>query len=212
MTTEIEKIERRTVQYWFQDGLLEMAFGGFLLLLALFFLAEASAPAKSGWRFFLDVGLLPLFIFGGWAMNRTVRSLKHKITYPRTGYVSYRKPERKKRAARGFVIGAAAGILSASMATLFASKSAGFDWMPAGSGVAFALALSILAFRTDLIRLAGLAVFALAAGIVLSFSGWGDRLGLAVFYGTLAVSLFLSGWLTLRRYLRKYRLPDEVSQ
>ena len=210
MPTEIEKIERRTVQYWFQDGVFEMAFGGFLLLLALFFGVQAAAPAKAGWRFFLSVGLLPLFVFGGWAMNKVVRILKQKITYPRTGYVSYRKPGGKKRAARAFVIGGAAGILGALAVVVFSSKSVSFNWMPAGSGVGFGLALSLLAFRSKLIRLAALAVFIAAAGFVLSFSGWEESQGLAAFYGTLAVSLFLSGWITFRRYLRIHRLPDEA--
>jgi hypothetical protein len=212
MTTDIEKIERRTVQYWFQDGVFEMALGGFLLLLGLFLWAQGSAPPKSVWGFFLAVGFLPLFLLGGWAMKKAVRTLKQKITYPRTGYVSYRKPEGKRRAARGYIIGGMAGIVGAVAALMFTSKSAGFAWMPAGSGVAFALVLSLLAFRSNLIRLVALAVLVAAAGIVLSFSGWGELRGLAAFYGILAVSLFLSGGITFLRYLRSHRLPDEASR
>jgi len=213
MTTELEKIERKTVQYWFQDGLFEMAFGVFLLLLALFFLFRASVPLNPGWRLFLDVGLLPFLIyFGVRAVGKTVRSLKKKITYPRTGYVSYRKPERKKRAKSGFVMGATAGILSTAAATLFSSKSAAFAWMPAWIGLIFALGFWHLAVRSKLTRMAALAVIVTAAGIGLSFSGWGEMQRLAVFFGTSAVSLAFSGWITFRRYLRSFRLPGETSQ
>jgi hypothetical protein len=212
MKTEIEKIEQRTARYWFEDGLVEMAFGGVVLLLALFFGARAAAPAKGAWRFLLDVGLLPLFVLGGWGMNKAVRTLKQRITYPRTGYVSYCKPEGKKGAWRAFLIGATAGITGALTALVLAAKSPGFDRLPAVSGVGFALGLSFLAFRFKLTRLAVLAVFSAAAGIALAFSGWGESGELAAFYGVLAVSLLLSGWLAFRRYLRDHPLPDEASR
>lgn len=212
MDTDIRAIERRTVRHWFEDGIQETTFGAVLWLLGLYFLARHLAPEKSAWSFALDVGLLPLFILGGWAMNRAIRSLKRKITYPRAGYVSYRKPDRRKRAGRAFVIGAAAGTLGALAALLLSAKPAGFAWLPAGTGLALALVLVILGVRTGMARLAPPALIIAAGGCAIAFLGWEEMAGLAGLYGISGTALVLSGGLACRRFIRKHPLPDEAAR
>ncbi len=213
MVTEIEKIERKTVRYWFIDGIWEMAWSGFILMWGLLFLAQALVPpAKSSWQFLLLFGFLPLFILAGWAVNRTVRTLKQKLTYPRTGYLSYRRPEGKQRVRRSVLAGGLAGAIGALIAYLLLRLPANLAWMPLLTGLAFAPVFVFLAVRAGAVRLYAVAGVSAAAGVVLSRSGWSDLMALAAYYGIIAVSLFISGFITCRRYLRRNPLPDEASR
>jgi hypothetical protein len=209
MNTELERIERRTVRHWFEDGIFEMSFGVFLLLLSLLFLGLAWAPEGSALRAVLSVGLLPLFLLGGWLMKRMMRALKQRLAYPRTGYVAYRKRERKGQLARPLLIGVAAGILAALSMMLFSSKPTGFNPLPGIDGLAFALVLGFLALRSGLGRFAVLAVISAAAGTAFSFTGGDSLKRLAIFFVALSASLILSGLIGCLLYLKRNPLPEE---
>jgi len=212
MADVIEKIEKRTVQYYFSDGIPEMAWSVVALLMALYFLGLATAPANSPWTFVLDVGLLPLFLFGGWAVNKVTRTLKRKLTYPRTGYVSYRKPEGKRRVRRAALAGGVAGVFGALLAFALSRGSGDLARMPLLSGLAFAPVFIFLAGRAGAPRLYILGAVSAAAGIALALSGWGDLQGLAAFYGIVAAALFVSGFIACRRYLRENPLPGGAAR
>lgn len=212
MADDLAKVEKRTVQYYFSDGIPEMAWSVASFLLALYFLALATARPRTPWAFVLNVALLPLFILGGWAVNAVTRALKQRLTYPRTGYVSYRKPEGQQRVRRAALAGGATGLLAAILAVVLSRRASGLARMPLLSGLAFAPVFVLLAGRAGAARLYILAAVSAAAGIGLGLSGWGDLPGLAVFYGVVAASLFVSGFLACRRYLRENRLPDEAAR
>jgi len=211
-TPDIKRIERRTVRYGFEDGIYEIAFGAFALILGLFFLGSALAPEKSTARFIFDVGLLPVFLVGGWAANKLSRSMKQRLTYPRTGYVAYKRPEKKKRIKKALLAGGSAGLVAALAALFLVSKPAGLDGLSAFSGLAFALALIFISLRSGLVRIAVAAVLTAAAGVGLSFAGWARGLELAAFYGAMGLLLVLSGLIGLRGYLRRNPLPEEGSR
>jgi hypothetical protein len=212
MNTEFNKIERRTVRYWFEDGIYETALGLFLLLLGLFFLGYALVREGSTLFYLLSIGVLPVFFLGFWGTKRMVRSLKQKLTYPRTGYVSYRKPEAKRPRRRALLIGGMAGIAGALWGLALSSGRTGFNLMPGLTGLAFAGVLGFLALRSGLGRTVVLAVLSAAAGAFLAFSGWPKMLGLASFYLFLGLSLAISGGLACLLYLRRNPPPDEASR
>lgn len=212
MATEIENIERRTVRHGFQDGIYEMSLGILLLLLGLYFLGRAFTTETSAWAFVFDVGFLPMFLFGGWLIKKFIRSLKENITYPRAGYISYRRREGRKRTVRAALLGGTVGALGAIAALLFSSKPAGFNWLPAVSGLAFGLALSLLSFRSGLARLAVPALMLAASGVTLAFSGLESMLSLAAFYSLGAALLIASGAVACRRFIRRNPLPEEAGR
>lgn len=212
MNTDIEKIEKRTIRYWFEDGVHEMASGLFFMIMGLFFLGSALAPGKSTARFIFDIGLMPVILFGGWGVKKTSQYMKQKLTYSRTGYVAYRKPEGVKRLRQALLATGCAGVLGALAVLLPSARSGGFDWVPAVSGFAFAVALGFVSFRFGLTRVAVAAFLMAAAGIILAFSGWGEARELAAFYGFVGVSMILSGVVGCRRYLKRNPLPDEGSR
>jgi hypothetical protein len=140
MDTDLKKVERRTIQYWYEDGIWEMAFGMMVLFLGIYLLGYALISMKSLWLVLWSIGTLPVFIFGVRFVRRAVRLLKEKLTYPRAGFISYRRPDGRKRPRRFSLVGGLAGIAGA-LAYSLSRNSGGFSWYLAGFGLLFALML-----------------------------------------------------------------------
>lgn len=123
---EINETIKRTRRYWFVDGLAEMSVGLTFCLMILFYrVAEGLRPE---WL------RLPAFVLGAplvilsctWALGKIVRSLKERVTYPRTGYISYPRRQGNQRwkrvmlsATLGLAVGAVTSLLSSSMAPIY---------------------------------------------------------------------------------------------
>ncbi len=204
MTTDIKSIERRTVRYWFEDGISELGVGGLCAWLALYFLGQSLAPEKSTIQFIVDkIGFLPWFFLGFWLFRRITRSLKQNLTYRRTGFVSYGRAEKKTRTRKALLAGTIAGMVSFGFAILWTHKPIGFDPLPVISGLIFTLVLILLAFRTGAWRLILAAAAIAASGTALSLWGWGEKVNLIAFYALTSIALFVSGGVTLALYLRR---------
>jgi len=209
---DIKSIERRTFQSWFEDGIQELGVGGFCAWLALYFLGQALAPVKSTIKIIVDVGFLPWFFLGGWLSRRIVRSLKQNLTYRRTGFVSYKRPEKKVRKRISLLAGILAGGMSFGIVFLWTHKPIGFDPLPIVSGLAFTLVLILMAFRTGAWRLVLVAAAVAATGTALSLWGWGEKTNLVAFYALTAAALFVSGGVALALYLRQNPVHSEDSE
>ena len=203
MTTDIKSIERRTVRYWFEDGISELGLGGMCAWLALCFLGQSLAPAKSTIKSIIDIGFLPWFYLGFWLFRRITRSLKQNLTYRRTGFVSYGRAEKKTRTRKALFAGTIAGMVSFGFVILWTHKPIGFDPLPVISGLVFTLVLILIAFRTGAWRLVLVAAAVAASGTALSLWGWGEKVNLVAFYALTSVALFVSGGVTLAHYLRR---------
>jgi hypothetical protein len=212
MATDIKSIERRTAQSWFEDGIWELGFGAFSAWLALYFLGQALAPAKSTVKFIVDIGFLPWFLLGGWLFRRIVRSLKQNLTYRRTGFVSYCRPEKKIRTRKAALAGISAAIVSFGFVYIWSHRPVGFDPMPIISGLAFTLVLILMAVRTGAWRLVLVAAAIAAGGTTMSLWGWGEKINLIAFYALTSVALFVSGGVALAIYLRLNPVRGEDSE
>lgn len=203
MITDIKSIERRTAQSWFEDGISELGVGVMCVWLALYFLGQALAPAKSTAKFLLDIGFFPWF-YGGFLMFRKLmRMLKQNLTYRRTGFVTYKRPEKKARKRISLLAGTIAGVVSFGIVFLWTHKPIGFDPLPVISGLIFTLVLILITFRTGAWRLVLVAAAVAASGTALSLWGWGEKVNLVAFYALTSVALFVSGGVTLAHYLRR---------
>lgn len=209
MTTDIKSIERRTFQSWFEDGIQELGGGGFCAWLALYFLGQALAPVKSTIKIIVDVGFVPWFFLGSWLTSRIVKSLKQNLTYRRTGFVSYRRPEKKVRTRTTALAGTIAGIMSFGIVFLWSHQPLGFDPLPIVSGLVFTLVLILIAVRTSAWRLVLAAAVIAAGGTALSLWGWGEKGNLVAFYALTSAVMFVSGGFALAVYLRRNPVQGE---
>src|SRR5262245_28158908 len=91
MNSKMEQMVRKTRRYWYDDGFVEIGTGILLTLVALWLALRNIIPRESDWYPIATTGL-PLLIMGaGIGGVVLIRRLKERITYPRTGYVSFDK-------------------------------------------------------------------------------------------------------------------------
>ena len=96
MTDKMTDAARRMCGYWFVDGLAEIGGGILSIVVGVPYLLWSLAPqgsrlvgvASGGRDVILLVGIALLFVI--------IRMIKQRSTYPRSGYIEERQPERKK--------------------------------------------------------------------------------------------------------------------
>ena len=210
MTTDpLQNAQKRAFQYWYVDGTFEFSFGGICLILAAYF--YVSHLLTDSWM----GGLMMVFFIlamlgGGWLVNRLVMSMKERITFPRTGYVSFVRKTGFKRGKRALLLGGVSGLIAALMTLLLANRPTGFDWMVTASGLIFSAVVIYLGFRTGATRFFVNAAISFVLGIALGFANLPENLSLAVFYGLLGLALLIVGGISLWQYLRQNPQPAEA--
>jgi hypothetical protein len=209
-TDPIQNAQKRAFQYWYVDGTFEFSFGSISLLLAAYFYAQRLWA--EAWFGSLLTAMFILILFGGgWLVRRLVMSMKERITFPRTGYITFRREKSSKRLTKGLLLGLAAAITSSTMTFLLLNRPPSFDWTTAATGLMFCIVIAYLGVRTSLARFFINAVVSLAAGVALGFANLSEGLGLTSFYGILGLALLVVGGLSLWQYLRQNPAPAEAS-
>jgi hypothetical protein len=204
----INKAHLRTIQYWFEDGLAEIAGGGLFLLLGVYFYLQATL--EKGFLAEILGGIFVLVFLGGWYLTgRFVRSGKEHISIPRTGYVAYKRDKNKRKPLRLALTLTISALFSAGMIVLATMRPFGLDVLPAAGGLAIALVLGLMGFRSGLPRFYVPAAVGLLGGLGLSISGRGDIPGMAIVYIFTALVLIANGGIALYRYLQANPVPAE---
>ena len=203
---DIEKIEKRTVQSFYDDGLPEISLGLIFLLLGGYFFAQAAAPEGSALGPALSVLFILVIVSAGFLVSRILRFLKRRITYPRTGYVAFKKKEpSSKRRAATMVVG---GIIGAAIAALYGISPSFKTLFPAVNGLLLAVAVLLFAGKVGLVRFYILSAAAAVIGFAVTAAGVGDIKGIGLYYGLFGAALILSGLVALVAYLRKSPRAD----
>jgi hypothetical protein len=202
---DIEKIEKRAVQSFYDDGLGEIALGPILLLLGAVFIVQTAVHEKSA--VYQALGILSMIVVLSAALltGRIVRFLKRRITYPRTGYVAFKKREQnpKRRAVAGIV----AAIIGASIAVLYGLSPSVNTLFPAVNGLLIAVAVFFFAHKAGLSRFYALAAASAVIGIAIAAAGIGELKGIGIFYVLFGAAITVSGVATLIVYLRRSPRP-----
>jgi hypothetical protein len=207
----IHKAQLRGIQYWFEDGLAEIGTGGLFLLLGLYFYLQATLE-KFFWGELLSGAFILIFLGGWYLAGRFVRTVKERITFPRTGYVAYQRNKNRKRPLRLALTLITASLFSGASIVLVSKRPLGMDIMPIVNGLTIAFVFGLMAFRTGLARLYLPAAIGLLCGLALSLNGTGNITGLALDYMATAFTLIASGVIVLRRYLNSNPGPEQAQQ
>lgn len=209
MKDDLDKTMKRTQQYWFIDGLTEIAVGILFLLIGVLFLVEALSPPESPLAHISALGLPVLVIIGWLVARRLVAVAKARLTYPRTGYVRYRPHPAGQRLSR-FVVGALVGVATALLvAALGLTAPASLAWIPALEGLFVGLFWLYYGYRVSLTRFYVLGGLSVILGALIALSGAGDILGNGMYFGLMGLALISSGALTLWSYVRHTQSPGE---
>jgi hypothetical protein len=195
MKDQIDQTIQRTQQYWDIDGIPELIFGGIFMLLGIYFLIQTALPPESLISNLLNIAFVLIVLSGGFFGGRLINSLKTRLTYPRTGYVSYKRSRGKDR----WIAGALAIIVVSAFFILSPTYMA---WIPGVTGLILSAFLVMMGRRLSLARFYALAAISLILGVGMSLSGLGNDPGLAIFYGLMGLAVTISGAVTLYNYLQ----------
>lgn len=201
---EINETIKRTRRYWFVDGLTEMSVGlTFTLMILYYRAAEGFTPEWLRLPAFV-IGAPALILGSTWLLGKAVKVLKERITYPRTGYVSYPRrqgSERWKRvilsATVGMAVGAATSLISANMPPIY--QQLFFTAL-------VACVYTYIAYSMGLKRFYLLALGALVLQGLIQLSSLDSDTEYFVFLIGQGVLWFLSGMGALIAYLRQNRV------
>lgn len=210
MNDPIKETQRQTQRYWYVDGLTEIGAGSLILLLGLLYLlADILSPGNlADWL--LNFGQPVIIIAGGLLVNWAVRSLKAHITYPRTGYIAYR---RKRGSKKTWAILATFGLTAGfAIAAVYFGQLAGERMSPILIGLMMAGAVAYLGYTFDLRRFYLLAVVSAGFGAIGTFFELRLNLALALFFCVFGIAWVVSGSVTLKNYLQSTQpaVEDEV--
>ncbi len=210
MRDQITEMQKRPIHYWYSDGIWELHFGLFFVLFGLYYFLLTFIPATGPYQIIaLAIGQPAIILFGILGFRKTIRYFKERITYPRTGYISYRTKRKNNRLvgmATGLVLGMIFGLIASQLNGLI-----GTSWIPAFIGVMLAFILYILAYKSNVIRFYVLAVTSVIIGGLVAFSGIDDWLQNAAFFAGIGICFVISGLATLIIYMRNSH-PVELEE
>jgi amino acid permease len=199
MREPINEYAQRTMRYWYVDGLSEIAVGVVVMLLAFVFLIGTILEPGPTTDLFIAFGQPVIVLAGAVAARRVVSKLKERVTYPRTGYVEYRRPRGHRRIrliAMAMGIAAAFAIVFGILQNIIQPR-----WIPGISGAVIALLLVYLAYENGIRRFYIMALYTLFLGLLVASVRLADMYATPLFFGSFGLGWILCGSLTLRHYL-----------
>jgi hypothetical protein len=208
MLEERRRLERRTVQYWYEDGIPEIGLGSTCLMMAGFF----ALNVISTWGGILLGAVLltatiPYSYYCSRLLIRTFHGLKEKWTYPRAGLLRYRgqddfgqSPLSLKRLGPAVL-----GIVIALALQQYLPHSSIFLLIAL---IGIAALLLYIARITGKIRFYILGAYALGAGaFFLALPSMGLTGRLAIYCASQGLALTASGVATLRHFIKTHPIP-----
>jgi MFS family permease len=206
-----ENTLNRAYAHWLKDGLFEIGFGillaGVGTLRAILHFVDAESVAY----YWLSAGLLVFMIGVAWGGKRIDKALKERITYPRTGFITFKPRNYNYKSILAilflFIFAGVLGGVLGVLATQPNQQEIG-GIVPITQGIVAALAFTYTAQRIEVKRFYYLAVFSLGIGLVIGSLGVGVVLGLSLFYLSVGLALVVTGCLALLQFLRSHEPVD----
>ena len=209
MADDLNKSQLRAFQYFYVDGSFELAIGLLCLLLAIYFYLDVHL--QTWLSAILEASFVLVLIVGAIIVNLVIKRLKERLTWPRTGYISYQRKSGRQRS-RGLVVGMVAGGVVAALFTILVMK---IDFhiavMPLLSGLLFGLVLVIMGWRTSIWRFYVLAFLSVVLGVALAYSGLDNNAGLIAYYTSISIVLIVTGVCVLGIFLRRNPIQRDTS-
>ena len=204
MSKNIDKVVRRTYRYFYDDGLVEMALGLLFIAVGIWLVIWNGLTADALSGLLLAIGL-PLLIFGSAVFfKQLIKKLKERITYPRTGYVSYR--ENQPDRGRWLFIGTAALF---TLLSIFLPGS--FNQMSVMVGALLGVILIYMGYRVEVRRFYLIGILSIILGFGLAQLGIDEVVALGLLFTAAGVGLLVSGAITLILYLRRHPEPETIA-
>jgi hypothetical protein len=210
MTDPMIQARASVQRYWNVDGLHEIVSAVlFLLTAVLVWATSEAAPISRHWKAWLSM-LFAVVVCGGILLEpRVVRAIRTRLTFPRTGFVAFRKPPGKRRAI-AWISGALVACLFALAVVRYRLQLTDLEhWLVALAAAPTAILLMQIARQAGTPRFFVTGVISAVAGVAICLAGVASETGLAIYFGLMSFTLLISGGLTLWRYLKTSPAPAE---
>lgn len=198
-------IQRRAIQYWFNDGIIEIAFGGLLLVLGLFFFVTSLLPEHSTIRLVLESSFALIFWGAIYGFNRLAVFTKERITYPRSGYVSI---QQRRNSPRWLII-LTASLIAGTLAGLVHFFQELQHWLPAMLGLLIAIVIFVMAIRSKLSRLFGEALLSMSLGVAIVVWNVPEPYATPLLYTSIGICVAMIGVCVMRHFIKNSTMPQE---
>ena len=200
MNETIKSTIERTRQYWYIDGFSEMLTGLVFLLLGTINILSGIYPPSLGSAVTVGVGYPLVILVGTFGGRKWVKSLKEKVTFPRTGYVKYIQPERSSRAKRIVTVFFVA--IMVSIITMVISRDLDPFWVVLGTGLIIAAFIAYMAVQIPLNRFLLLAIWVVIASLISARVLVSEDIQMGILLVGSGIGWLVSGGLTLLHYLK----------
>jgi len=199
----IGTMQKRGQRYWFEDGLWELVIGSAFVVFAIYYGIVGSLETGSTLNTILSVGYVVVIPGVMILSSRIMRSLKARITAPRTGFVSFHRS--KRRIARSIVVGVVVGGASAAGAIFIDA----INTPVLLGGLAMAFVIGITGYRVGVRRIYVAAITILVSAIALSLTVADTEAGFALLFAIGGLVVAITGGITFVRYLHRNPVRDE---
>jgi len=207
MNEKFVNVQKKAIQYWFIDGLAELAAGLVGIFLAVLFWVWQDVFT---WRWSLPVILVAAFAVS-FGLRLIIQRIKARSTYPRTGYVS---PFSGLESKWSVVILIAFSLVMLGLNYFFSTKgSKGLLWSPGLAGLIFTLIFVWTGAMTKLKRFFLLAIICLIIGLILVFLKLDYFQGVSVLTGIVGLVLLVQGYQVRKIYLlRSSQMEEPINE
>lgn len=198
---KIENIIRNTRKYWYVDGLSEIAGGLVIFATGLTYWLVSTLESNNIKALLLMIAQPAVIIIGSLIVQKYLPKIKERITYPRTGYLTFRRPPRNRRIKRALIVGLVAGLVGA-LVTMVSSRLPD-NYLPLLSSVFLFIFSIYIAYQTAVPRFYAIGFLMVLLGAVISFIPFGNALPYTLFFCGVGIIWIISGIITLIGYLKK---------
>lgn len=205
---DIEKIIRNTRKYWYVDGLSEIAGGLVIFLTGLTYWLVYSMAESSAKNFLLILAPPVVILLGASQVRKILPQLKEKLTYPRSGYLTFKKPNRNIRMKRAVFAGLIAATISASVVMALYGLPQRF--IPLFSSFLLTLFSIYIGYQVAVPRFYWIALLILLLGGIISWINPPGALPFTLLFSGMGIIWMISGLITLFLYLRNTQpIPEQ---
>lgn len=211
MNLSVEEIQKKALQYWYVDGLSELGTGFVFIFIGLtYWLGRTLQQPFAG--LFLGFGQPIVQVGTMLVIYWLIRWAKQKVTYPRTGYLSYRRDKEQNSTRRRLLVlilaVIIAGITVFSLNFLIDNRIIQDSWITTFTAIFISGIFLFSNHKIHLIRLYILALYVLIIGIAFSLTGLPSSYINPFFLMLVGAGLLTTGTLTLNRYLHETQPAD----
>jgi hypothetical protein len=200
----VQEARKRAASYPYQDGMIEIGQGAVYTALGiLIWVANILINGGLG-KWWIALGVIIFSLFAAVVFVTLVIRYKEKVTFPRSGQVTYERTTREELRDSAMLILLA---LAIAAATIFID--AWYTSIAVSVGATISLILLFSGIRARLTRMKVLAFFPLTIALVAAYLGVDTTIASGLAIGGSGMVTLFAGVLAMRRYLAANPVPPD---